>query len=71
MSWFRFCANGLGVEIFWVVVDMPASDGSDSVVEKETLGLRSTSDVSNVELIDGWVISDVSAADFEVSESMY
>lgn len=38
---------------------MPASDGSDSVVENETLGLRSTSDVSNVELIDGWVILKV------------
>lgn len=57
MSWFRSWASRLGVDNFWVDVDMPASDGSDSVVEKETLGWRSTSDVSNVELMDGWVIS--------------
>lgn len=35
---------------------MPVSEGSDSVVEKETLGLRSTSEVSNVVLTDGCVI---------------
>ncbi len=40
-----------------MVDGMSASAGSDSVVEKETLGLRSTSDVSKVVLIDGSVIS--------------
>lgn len=37
---------------------MPASDGSDSVVEKEMLGLRSTREVSNVVLTEGCVIVD-------------
>jgi hypothetical protein len=35
---------------------MPASDGSDSVVEKEIFGCKSTRDVSNDVWTDGWVI---------------
>jgi hypothetical protein len=35
---------------------MPASERSDSVVEKEILGFRSTREVSNVVSIEGCVI---------------
>lgn len=58
MPWLESSFSGLGVKIefFCVAVDMPASDASDSVVEKEALGFKSTSDVSNVILRDGWAI---------------
>ena len=67
MPWLVSCVNWLGAEVgvLCVVVDTPASDGSDSVVENETLGLRSTSDVSNVMLILGCVmLVDLSLSGF-------
>jgi hypothetical protein len=52
VSWSCSAKSDGGLDVGVLAVEAPRSEGSDSVVEKDAFGLRSTSEVSKVMLTD-------------------